>query len=83
MSRYVRLVDPSDTMDTAARIFDLSDGSLIDHKPIGLLNGQEVWSAEALLCTIDSLSECGKLLYITGCPGDWDEDPEPIPEAKE
>ena len=80
MTRYIRLVDPSGTMECTRRIFDLEDGSLDDSAPRGTLHGFDVWSAEALLNTIGDLVEPGKLVYVTGF--DDDEDPEPTPEMK-
>lgn len=81
MTRYIRLVDPSGTMESTRRIFDLEDGSLDDSRPRGTLHGFDVWSAEALLDAIGGLVRPGKLVYVTGF--DDDGDPEPTPEMKE
>lgn len=47
MTRYVKM---------CSRIYDLQDGSLITDRPIGRKGVHSIWSAEALLETIESLN---------------------------
>ena len=39
------------------RIYDLQDGSLVTDRPTGRYQGHWIWSAEALLNDLESLTE--------------------------
>ena len=47
MTRYVMMRD---------RIYDLDDGSLVTDRPIGRRGGHSIWSAEALLEDIETVT---------------------------
>ena len=48
MTRYMMMRD---------RIYDLQDGSLVTDRPTGRYQGHWIWSAEALLNDLESLTE--------------------------
>ena len=83
MSRYVRLFSVVTGEVPDGRIFDLADGSLNDSYPVGRIGNREVWSAEALLCTIEAYTSPTCNLFIKGVAIDDWRNPDPIEEGKQ